>query len=276
MTNVCVIGAKQRVGGLIAQVFDGATPTEVSQVSLVNPLPVLTATGEIDTKAEANQGQLYYISADGNRAAGIIGFIQGNNPIKNSIVVRVSDCYVQSYIKSTGYSVSSIVGEYNENGQKAIADMNGWELDLTITHCVSAGILNSTGTGRIGGMLGYHNGAGALTIYGCMSLQTIYYKQALLTAAQKNQSATIGNFSTSAIVSITHCVALMEEYNNTDYDVSTYSAYAMSLGKELKDAGSNNWIDYTGFDIDTKWTLVFESETSTELASPYLKLNYLV
>ena len=125
-------------------------------------------------------------------------------------------------------------------------------------------------------MLGYHNGAGALTIYGCLSLQTTHYKQALLTAAQKNQSATIGNFSTSAIVSITHCVALMEEYNNTDYDVSTYSAYAMSLGKELKDAGSNNWIDYTGFDIDTKWTLVFESETSNELASPYLKLNYLV
>ena len=270
ITNIRVIGAKQRVGGLIAQVYDGATPTEVSQVSIVNPLPTLTATGEIDTSA--NEGELYYISADGNRAAGIIGFIQGNNPIKNSIIVHVSDCYVESYIKSSGYSVSSIVGEYNENGQKTIADLNGWELNLTITHCVSAGILNSTGTGRIGGMLGYHNGAGALTIFGCLSLQTTYYKQALLTAAQKNQSATIGNFSTSAEVSITNCVSLMEEYN-TDYDVSTYSEYALSLGKTLQDAGNSNWIDYTEIDVNTKWTLVFSSGTT--LKKPYVALNFL-
>ena len=270
ITNLYVYGNDQRTGGLIAHVYEGATPTEVSQVSIINPIPVLTASGEIDTQAAENNKQLYYIYGSGNRAAGIIGFIQTKNPMTDNCVVYVKDCYVESYIKSTGYSVSSIVGEYNENGQMALATLNGYEFNLEITNCVSAGVLNSTGTGRIGGMLGYHNGASRLRILRCVSIQTIYYKGALLETAQKNQSGTIGNFSTSADVRIAQCIALMEEYN-TDYDVIAYTANDLKRTSSFTNA--NVTFDWAG--EGAKWSFVYEDETTQTLKRPYLMLNFL-
>ncbi len=251
----------QRTGGLIAHVYEGATPTEVSQVSLINPLPKLDAAGEIDAAANGTD-ELYYIFGSGNRAGGIIGFVQTNNPMVNSCVISISDCYVSSYIKCGGYSVSSIVGEYNENGQMAVAALNGYEFSLSIESCVSAGVLVDTGTGRIGGMVGYHNGANDMSVKGGLCIQTMYYKGALMETAQKNQSPTIGNFSTSAKVTVSNCVGLMEEYN-TDYGVT------MVLPSDLERSITYGGM---GFDDDTKWTFVKDGEA---IKAPYLSLNFL-
>ena len=270
ITNLMINGSDQRTGGLIGQVYEGATPTAVSQVSIVNPIPELNADGSVKSDAE---GEKYYITSTGNRVGGIIGYIQTNNPITDDLEIRISDCYVNSYIACGGSGVSSIVAQYDENGQLTNAERSGYKFMLEITNCVSAGVLVDTGTGRIGGMLGYHSGAGPLRVTGCVSIQTEYYKGALISTSQKNQSPTIGGFSTSGDVRIADCVSLMEEYN-TDYDVNVYSAYALSLGKSLKDSGADNWIDKTGFDFETKWSYVFDG-SGPELKAPYLTLNFI-
>lgn len=261
ITNLLAYGNDQRTGGLIAHVYEGATPTEVSQVSIINPMPEYNATtGALD----ASKAGQYYIYGTGNRVAGIIGFIQGRNPITNNMVISVRDCYVESYIFCGGYSISAMVGEYNENGQASIAALNGWTISLTIENCVSHGVLVGSGSGRIGGMLGYHNGSTPLTVRRCFALQKAYYKGALLDVAQKNQSPVIGNYSTSAQVSVTQCIAMMEEHN-TDYDVTVYTLFQMSIAEMS---------GYSSF-INEKWSFVFQEGSLEYLESPYLRLNFL-
>lgn len=265
ITNLLVYGNDQRTGGLIAHVQEGATPTEVSQVSIINPMPTYDIkSGVLDT---SKAGQ-YYIYGTGNRVAGIIGFIQGKNPITNSMVVSVSDCYVESYIYCGGYSLSAMVGEYNENGQAAIAALNGWKINLEITNCLSAGVLVGKGSGRIGGMLGYHNGSTPLRIVSCLAIQTAYYKDALLAVAQKNQSPIIGNYSSSADVFVGRCIATMEEYN-TNYDVTARTTQEMNRIYAF---------DELTFDRRVKWTVVYANDPAVDdetVASPYFRLNFL-
>ena len=269
ITNLNVKGTK-RVGGLIGQVFEGATPTEVSQVSLVNPIPALTSAGLIDTSAEGYKAdELYYITGSGDRVAGIIGYIQTNKELANGLTVRVSDCYVNSYIQQTGgYAVSSMIGQYDENGKYAIAQLNGFDFSVELRSCIANGVLYNNGTGRMGGMVGYQSGVGPLSVYGCISLQSEYYKGALVETAQKNQSGIIGGSSGANVVG---CVALMEEYN-TDYDVSAQRASDLRYVDRLEDLGLFKY-----FDRDTKWSLNYDESypDHSRVNSPYFTLNFI-
>ena len=275
ITNLMVKGTSQRTAGLIGQVFEGATPTEISQLSLVNPMPVLNDDGTIDTTAEENKGQLYYITGNGNRVGGLIGLIQTNNPIRNNLEIRISDCYVSSYIQQTsGSAISNIVAEYDENGQLGNAKMNGYNFVLEITACIANGVLYNNGSGRMGGMLGYHKGVGPLRVYGCISIQTEYYKGAEVTVALKNQSGTIGGFSVADVV-VSGCVALMEEYNNAEFDVSAQQKANLRFVQRLDSLGLFEY-----FDTDTKWSLNYaqgdDGEVSTTVVNePFFVLNFL-
>ena len=276
ITNIMIKATSERTGGLIGQAFEGATPTEISQVSLINPIPVLKADGTIDTAAEKNEGQLYYITGNANRVGGIIGLIQPNNPIKGgSLIIRISDCYVESYIQQTsGSAISNIVAEYDENGQLANARMLGYDVILEITSCIANGVLYNNGSGRMGGMLGYHKNSGPLRVYGCMSLQSEYYKGALVTVALKNQSGTIGGFSVADVI-VSGCVALMEEYNNAEFDVSAQNPANLRFVSRLKDLGLFEY-----FDTETKWSLNFAkdaegNESTTMVDLPCFTLRFL-
>lgn len=271
ITNLNIRGNNQRTGGLIGQLFDGTTPTEITQVSLVNPIPKLLATGAVDPEDPEEQ---FYIYGSGNRVGGLIGYIQTNNPIKNSLQVRIENCYVNSYISCGGSGVSSILGQYDENGQLANAQRAGLEFGVEIINCIAAGVLVDTGTGRIGGMLGYHSGVGPLHIKGCLSIQTEYYKNELVIASQKNQSPTIGGYSTAAETLVEGCAAMMEE-NNTDYDVTAYSLTDLANAMKYKESHNNNWIDYAEFDVENIWEAVYENADSKVLVAPYLQLKFI-
>ena len=263
ITNIKVTGTN-RQGGLIGQASEGAILTDISQVSLINPIPEYDA--ETGALPNAANSQGYFIYASGTRSAGILAFAQTSN-IANHLTVKVADCYVESYIFCGSYSCSSIVGEYNENGQLANAKLSGYDMSLEIENCVSAGVLVNNGTGRIGGMLGYHNGPTRLSIMSCVAVHKAYYKSALLLAAQKNQSGIVGNFNTSAGVQIEvgRCISYMEEYN-TDYDVTMYTEE--QLGNIMAFAN-------TTFDTDTKWTYKYKAGSTVALERPYLELNFL-
>ncbi|MCH5148111.1 MAG: hypothetical protein J1G05_01940 [Clostridiales bacterium] len=268
ITNLYVSGT-ERVGGLIGQAFEGATPTEISQISLINPIPVLKADGTIDTTAEENEGQLYYITGSSNRVAGIIGYIQTNSTLTGGLTIKVFDCYVDSYIQQTGgYAVSAIIGQYDENGKYALAQLNGYDFSVEITSCISSGVLYNNGTGRMGGMVGYQSGVGPLRVYGCIALHEEYYKGALIETAQKNQSGIIGGSTAADVIG---CVALMEEYN-TDYDVSAQLPINLKYVSRIRELGL---LDY--FDTESKWSLNYDESYSDHsmLNAPYFTLNFL-
>ena len=259
ITNISVISEDQRIGGLIGQALDGSTNLEISQVSLINPIPKLTSEGRIDTAANTGT-QLYYISSDSERAGGIIGLVQPQSTPTGFVNVIISDCYVESYIATAKYTVSSIVAGYDASK----AENN----NLEISNCVSAGVLISTGSsGRIGGMLGYHQSGDSVSILSCLAIHDMYYGNARLEVSQKNQSPIVGNFNDPAGAQIGLCIALMEEYN-TNYDVTVYTLeqlrYEVMFGITTFDTGENG-----------KWEYVRDAEDPTYLAKPFLKLKFL-
>ena len=262
ITNLS-IQAAERTGGLIGQVFDGQTALEITRVSLINPIPKLTSQGRI---AEGqNQSDLYYISSSAHRVAGIIGFIQAQSTMTGTIEIKVEDCYVESYIWTASHTVSSIVGEFDENGHRASALLRGAEYALSIKNCVSAGVLISTGSsGRIGGMLGYHKALGALTISSCIAIHDMYYSDVKLATSQKNQSPIIGNFNDAANADVSRCYALMEEYNS-NYNVTVYTPNDFAI----PDLYGN-----TSFNFRTTWQFIFEDESEETLQRPYLGLRF--
>ena len=255
ITNILVESSDQRIGGLIGQAFEGATNLEISMISLVNPIPALDSTGRIDEAANAGK-QLYYISSSSERAGGIIGLVQSQSTPAGFIHVVISDCYVESYIATAKYTVSSIVAGYDAGK----AEVNY----LEINNCVSAGVLISTGSsGRIGGMLGYHQSGDTVRITSGVSIHDMYYGNALLEVSQKNQSMIVGNFNTAADVLVSRCIALMEEYN-TDYDVSAYTLEQLTIPMMFGN---------TTFDLKEKWSFVFAEGSTTSLARPFLQLH---
>ena len=259
ITNISVISDDGRIGGLIGQAFEAKTNLEISQISLINPIPKLTSEGKIDEAANAGN-QLYYISGKGERNGGIIGLVQPTSDPKDFINVLISDCYVESYIATAKYTVSSIVAGYDVGK----AEVN----NLEIKNCVSAGVLISTGSsGRIGGILGYHQSGNSVSILSCVAIHDMYYGNALLEVSQKNQSPIIGNFSTadSVKVSVARCISLFEEYNS-DYGVTAYTLEQLSLVQSF---------GMTTFEFYDKWDPIFAAGSTTKLARPFLKLKFL-
>ena len=264
ITNLYVYGASQRVGGLIAQVYDGKTSVEVTQVSIINPIPKLASTGKIAEGQDANK--LYYISSLSNRVGGIIGFVQSKSTMTGTVEIRIEDCFVESFITTNLHTVSAIVAEYDENGKRPDALIRGAEFTLTIKNCISAGVLTSTGSsGRIGGMLGYHKGMGVLEITSCIALHDMYYGNVKLEASQKNQSPIVGNFNDAANGYVAQCIGLMEEYN-TNFGVSMRTPTELAIIYTF---------DELTFDREEKWTVQYAGTDGIILQSPYFKLNFL-
>lgn len=269
ITNLYVYGGADRTGGLIGQVFDGNTHTEISQVSIINPIPQLASTGKI---AEGqNEESLYYISSNAHRVGGIIGLIQSNSTMTGTVEVSVQDCYVESYIFSNSHTISSLVGEFDENGKRADALLRGAEFTLTVKNCMSAGVLVSMvsgSAGRIGGMLGYHKGMGVLSITSCLAIHDMYYGGTKLEVSQKNQSPIIGNYNDAAKAFVAQCIATMEEYNS-NYDVTARTP------DEMKRIYA---FDELTFDRKVKWTVVYANDPAVDdetVARPYFRLNFL-
>ena len=269
ITNLYVNSVSDRTGGLIGQVFDGKTRTEISQISIINPIPKLTSSGNV---AEGqNENELYYISSTAHRVGGIIGLIQSQSTMTGTVEVKIEDCYVESYIRSNSYTVSSIVAEFDENGKRADALLRGADFTLTINNCMSAGVLVSMvsgSAGRIGGILGYHKGLGVLRITSCLAIHDMYYGSSKLEVAQKNQSPIIGNYNDAASVFVGRCVAMMEEYN-TNYEVVARTPQEMERIYAFDDLS---------FDRRTKWTVVYANDPSVDdetVKAPYFILNFL-
>jgi len=246
----------QRTGALIGQVFEASVPTEISSVSVVNPIPELNDDGSL--KDEANS---YYIKANGNRASALVAFIQPSSVMTGDLEVRISNCYTQTYVWSTGYSVGGIVGEYDDS--KAVSEKDS-NFVLDIANCYTSSVLVSTGTGRVGGMLAYHKGGSAVNVTRCLSTITMYYKGLKVTAAQKNLSGIIGNGATG-YTSVSQCIALIEEYNS-DYGVTARGEKEFS-GKYGKGIFENT----LKFDSSV-WNYLANSEGN--LQSPYVELIF--
>lgn len=267
ITNINVEGT-QRVAALIGQAYEGAVPTSISQVSVVNAIPELNADGTIKDTENA-----YIISVSSNRAAGIIGLIQAASNSTNPVDITIDNCYVSSYIVCGTYSASAIVAEDDNK--------NSASHTLDISYCVSASVIVSLGTSsRLGGIVGYQTGTDALKITNCASIGQFYYSGVEVIASQKNLSGIMGNFNLAAPTTISGCASLMEEYN-TDYQegVTVYSKSAIAMAMLYTDTTR------LGFDLDL-WTLNYLTGSTTTLGSndpdstapsytAYLTLNFL-
>lgn len=256
ITNVRVIGG-QRTGAFIGQIFEGKIPTALSRISVVNPKAEINEDGSL--KDEANT---YYVKANGTRASGLVGFIQPSSDPQSGIEVYIANCYTDVYVHATSYSVSGMVGEYD--------DTKGTSTDYTflleIRNCYTVSTLVATGSSsRMGGMLGYHKGGGKLVITGCLSRSTAYFAKQKVEVAQKNISQIMGNFASYG-ETVSKCATVMEEYN-TDYGVTAYSE-TMFAGQY----GTSILTSTVGFNTDV-WTLVYADEAGTKLAAPYLTLK---
>ncbi|MDE6001077.1 MAG: hypothetical protein K2G96_01980, partial [Clostridia bacterium] len=257
ITNISLKGT-QRVAALIGHVYEGAVPTYVSQVSVVNDIPEIDESGAIINEEGAN-----IIRASTNRAAGIIGLIQGSGSMKSTdqIAVYVSDCYVNSYIVCGTYTASAIVAEYQD-------DYGLGQYSLEIDHCVSTSIIVSEGaSSRLGGIVGYQRGRTAMKIDYCASLGKFFYKKAEVLVSQKNISGIIGNYASAAETVVNKCVARMEE-NNTNYDVSAYTVTALTSPLLFTSER------YLGLDTQ-RWSLVYNPLDPSRVTDPFVSLNFL-
>ena len=245
-TNVSISSTQQRVGGLIGLVGNkkGSADLTISQVSIVN---------DADHKIVGS-----------TRVGGLIGYVQNYG-----FAIGIDNCYIITDIEATGKGEGGgMVGTWED--QKADK--------LIISQCYYSGIVKTPaapGSSRLGGMLGYHKGgAGVLTITRCISLAKLHIEGVLRDTSVKNASPIIGNFSTSqsAVISVSYCIGLMEEYN-TDYDVQVFTE------ENLKRHSSYlTGADYLNLDNEIRWTVVVDEDPADSrdlYKAPYVVLNFL-
>lgn len=235
MTNIGIDGGTTaaRAGALIGQVStNGATQsvTYISNVSLVNDDSVIITAKE--------------------RVGGIVGFYQDGGKQAGWASIYISDCYVKANLTASETAVGGIVGRFD--------DRNAGDY-LEIVNCVTDGTYTSEGSSsRIAGILGYHSGGnGTLYIESCVGIATLHFGGEDLTAALKNASGIVGNYSTAATVTVLNCFSWFEDYN-AEYDVAEMSESVLKR--------SNWWTGTVGLSTDY-WTILGES--------PYVSLNYL-
>lgn len=246
ISNVNVTGTA-RVAALIGHVggsSGGGTatyPLYISQVSIINDKDHL-------------------IKATGNRAAGLVGFVQyyGED-------IEIDNCQVISNI----YAGTGEGGGMIASWEDTAADT------LTISKCYYSGTLITpvaAGSSRLGGILGYHKGGvGALLITQCISLAEADISGEVITVSVKNSSGIVGGYSSSAEAFVYLCIALREEYN-TNFEVSVFTE------QQLRQTSAYIPSDiYLGFDTETLWTVVPADDTSKGdvYKAPYVLLNFL-
>lgn len=247
ITNLSITAAAQRVGGLIGSVVQSNSPIYIEQVSLVND-------------AE------HSITVSANRAGGIVGFIQPSSSASlNTIIdVNISNCYVRTEISVTSEG-GSIVGTYHANGMARLIPVS-----LKIDNCIADGRITSTsGTARIGGIIGYHTGSGDATLRNCLSLVYLNFGGVDLTSSVKNASSIFGGYDTSATVIASNLFGTMEEHN-ADYNVSALTRNYHVL--RLVTYFDNEF--YLNLD-KTRWTPVLNPDKEDEVVAPFVTLNFL-
>lgn len=243
-TNVHINGA-ERTGGLIGQVYEGAIPTYISQISVVN-----------------TDDSRMISSGNANRAGGIIGLIQATSGCTIKQEVYISDCYVAARINGS-QQVGGIVGSFDNQN-------TAMDYLLDISHCYFGGTANSSyTTPRVGGILGYQPGAvGKLIIDGCISVGKLSNTNTGdIEFALKTASLIVGGYASTAENVVTNCIASMEEYNS-DYEVDMYTPEDL----QINIAGIEEAL---GEDYDVRWSFVYREGTSNRLQAPYLTLNFL-
>ena len=238
MTNIDINSTAARAGALIGQISKGYVYVE----------------------------QVYLNNSDDHlikgafRVGGIIGFAQQTK--EGNIDIKIIDCLVSSKLEAN-YEVGGIFGTY-----EAINAANKYYLD--ISYCAFTGVINVIGNKTFaGGILGYQKEAyAAMTITHCVSVGKTYFNNAQLEASTKNCSGIVGGSASlkdGYYASVNTCYANMEEFNS-NYEVTAWNRFAVARADNYKNVG---------FDVETKWNLVYVEDSTTAVQAPYLTLNFL-
>ena len=245
-TNYNISFKSQRIGGLIGHLGDSKNEgcdLLISQVSIIN---------DESHKIVGSQ-----------RVGGLIGLVQ-----KFGHTISIDNCQIISDIEaSTTGEGGGMVGTWEDLATDT----------LIISRCYYSGMIKTSvapGSSRLGGMLGYHKGgAGVLTIERCLSLAQLHIAGILRDVSVKNASPIVGNSSSSlkTVVSVHHCISLMEEYN-TDFDVTVFTVNNLKRNQYYMED-----IDYLNLDM-TRWTAVVDdapASNNDKYKAPYLLLKFL-
>lgn len=191
VNNVKAFG-KERVAGLIGQVFEG-TRTTISHVQIVND-------------------SAHTIIADSKDAAGIIGLCQTTaSPIANYDVV-LNDIVVSANISASTYA-GGVIGRFDD--QKPTITYS-----LDVRRVVVSGSVKTSGN-YCGGVLGGQVGSSRIYFYNCLCMADLHHKGSAepLVIAEKNCSPILGRHSSFA--SVSYCGGLFQDYESS-FDVTVF------------------------------------------------------
>lgn len=189
ITNVSSFG-KERVGGLVGQIFEGSTT--ISNVSVSND-------------------SSHIIKADSKDAGGIVGLCQTTSSPVIDFEINMSNILVNAYMEASTYS-GGLIGRYDD--QKPTIRYNA-RISKVVTYGYTktsgnycGGVMNEVATSRI-------------YIDNVVSMINLYHKGSShpLEISEKNSSPIMGRNGSQ--VSVTACAATIAEYNSS-YDVSVY------------------------------------------------------
>ncbi len=192
ITNVKSNG-KERVGGLIGQVFEG-TETNISHVSVINDAA-------------------HTITADSKDAAGIVGLCQTTaSPLVN-FKLKMDYILVSANIFTSTYA-GGVIGRFDD--QKPTITYS-----LDVRQVVVNGSVKTSGN-YCGGVLGGQAGSARISFYNCLCMADLYHKGSVepLVVAEKNCSPILGRHS--AYASVSYCGGLFQDYE-AGFDVSVYT-----------------------------------------------------
>ncbi len=192
ITNVKSYG-KERVGGLIGQVFEG-TETNISHVSIINDAS-------------------HTITADSKDAAGIIGLCQTtSNPLAD-FKVKMDNILVSADVFASTYA-GGVIGRFDD--QKPTISYS-----LDVRQVVVHGSVKTSGN-YCGGVLGGQVGSSRIYFYNCICMADLYHKGSgqPLVVAEKNCSPILGRHSSFA--NVNYCAGLFQDYEDA-FDVTVYS-----------------------------------------------------
>lgn len=275
------ISGQERVGSIVGQI---STSGAEESINVIENVEVVTAPkytiislnedkfgyrkyytleGGVYTLADTYDADATYydrvidIENKSKYMGGLVGYVQAGASGAGWCTVIIRNCYVNVALSGDDYC-GGILGRSDDRNVKD---------NLLIENCYFAGVFKVRVRGA--GIIGGFSGAGKTRISGAISLGIGYYgnNRDIVTTAQKNSSGIVGNFSTTADMTVENCFATFGEYNS-DYDVTTINAYLLSNGKY-----STYWEDEMGYDLKDTWEYVKVDETGAKLAAPYIRIK---
>ncbi|MGN1060825.1 MAG: immunoglobulin-like domain-containing protein [Candidatus Coproplasma sp.] len=258
------INGKDRVGSLIAEVHAESKAFSVTHIERVSVI------------SDKDDDGRHICSVIGDRAGGLVGFLQAGSGGDGWNICYIKDCYVDTEIsnKTTTAYAGGIVGRFDAR------NVNDY---LEIITCYFVGsIYTEKYAGGICG--GFSGGLGKAAIISCVGYCNIYYgiDRNLLEASEKNGSCITGYFVTNADAIVRNCYAKFDEYN-ANYGVIAFG-YVDDEGIGFPDINNKLfWTDtinsYTTgahyeydiyYDFDNVWEFVDNGST---LKAPYIMLK---